>query len=67
MRQCLGARKLLLMTRNEHQGTDWANTVLRIAVLGMPGDDYPVTHVRSKGDYTIATDFATASSPQIII
>jgi len=67
MKQCLGARKLLLMTRNEHQGMDWANTVLRIAALGKPGDDYPVTHVRNNEHYIIATDFATASSPQIII
>jgi len=67
MKQCLAARKLLLMTRNEHQGMDWANTVLRIAALGKPGDDYPVTYVRSKENYIIATDFATASAPQIII
>lgn len=67
MRQCLGARRLLLMTRNEHQGMDWANTALRIAALGVPGDDYPVTHVRSHPHYTIATDRATATAPKTII
>lgn len=67
MKQCLGARKLLLMTRNEHEGMDWANTALRMAVLGRPGDDYPVTHIRDHSDYIIATDYNTASSPKIII
>lgn len=67
MKQCLGARRLLLMTRNEHVGMDWANTVLRLAVLGMPGDDYPVTHVRHHPNYIIATDKATATSPKTII
>ncbi|MDD5728961.1 MAG: hypothetical protein PHV59_10395 [Victivallales bacterium] len=67
MKQCLGARKLLLMTRNEHDGMDWANTVLRIAALGRPGDDYPVTYVRNCPDYIIATDIKTATAPEIII
>lgn len=67
MKQCLGARKMLLMTRNEHQGMDWANTVLRVAALGTPGDDYPVTHIRKHSDWTVATDVATATAPEIII
>ena len=67
MKQCLGARRLLLMTRNEHTGMDWANTVLRIAALGVPGDDYPVTHVRGHKNYTIATDANTAKAPRRII
>lgn len=67
MKQVLGARKLLLMTRNEHAGMDWANTVLRIAVLGKPGDDYPVTHIRNHPDYIIATDKGTASAPDIVL
>jgi glucosamine-6-phosphate deaminase len=67
MKQCLGARKLLLMTRNEHEGMDWANTVLRIAALGAPGDDYPVTYVRNHPNYVIATDIKTAAAPSIII
>ena len=67
MKQCLGARKMLLMTRNEYTDMDWANTVLRIAALGIPGDDYPVTHIRSHSNYIVATDRATATAPAIII
>jgi glucosamine-6-phosphate deaminase len=67
MKQCLGARKLLLMTRNEHEGMDWANTVLRISALGVPGDDYPVTYVRNCPEYIIATDIKTATAPATII
>jgi glucosamine-6-phosphate deaminase len=67
MKQCLSARKILLMTRNEHLGMDWANTVLRVAALGVPGDDYPVTHIRDHKNYIIATDYATATSPATII
>lgn len=67
MKQCLGARRLLLMTRNEHAGMDWANTVLRMSVLGTPGDDYPVTHIRGHSRYTVATDLATATAPRTII
>ena len=55
MRQCLGARKMLLMTRNEHKGMDWANTVLRISALGVVGDDYPVTYIRNHKNYIVAT------------
>lgn len=67
MKQCLGARKLLLMTRNEYPDMDWANTVLRIAVLGVPGDDYPVTYIRNHKNYIVATDKATATAPKTII
>lgn len=67
MKQCLGARKLLLMTRNEYKDMDWANTVLRISVLGVPGDDYPVTHIRNHENYIVATDIETAKSPEIVI
>lgn len=67
MKQCLGARKLLLMTRNEHKGMDWANTVLRISALGVPGDDYPVTYTRNHKNYIVATDLGTATAPKTII
>jgi glucosamine-6-phosphate deaminase len=67
MRQCLGARKMLLMTRNEHKGMDWANTVLRISALGVVGDDYPVSYIRSHKNYIVATDRGTATAPKIII
>ncbi|MEX2681431.1 MAG: 6-phosphogluconolactonase [Candidatus Sigynarchaeota archaeon] len=61
MRQILGSQRIRLYCRN---GTpcDWANTVLRIALFGSPGDDYPVTHIRGK-DYVITTDKDTLRSP----
>ncbi len=61
MSQILGARRIRLFCRN---GTpyDWANTVLRIALLGTPGEDYPVTFIRGK-DYIITTDNDTLASP----
>jgi len=65
MRQILGARRLVLYCRNGSP-YDWANTVLRLALLGEPGDDYPVTHIRGK-QYTIVTDRETASSPAHIL
>ncbi len=67
LKDCLNARRLLLMTRNEHEGMDWANTVLRLSVLGVPGDDYPVTHIRNHQNYIVATDRETAKAPGIII
>jgi glucosamine-6-phosphate deaminase len=67
MKQCLGARKILLMTRNEHKGMDWANTALRISALGVAGDDYPVTYIRNHKNYIVATDRGTATAPKIII
>lgn len=66
-RQILGARKVFLMSRNALAGMDWANTVLRLALLGKPGDDYPATHLRGHRDYLIAADYATASAPRTII
>lgn len=67
LRQILGARKVFLMSRNASPAMDWANTVLRLAALGKPGDDYPVTHLRGHGSYLIAVDRATASAPQIVL
>ena len=66
MRQILGARRLRLYCRNGI-ALDWANTVLRLAVLGQPGEDYPVTFIRDHRDYVICTDEDTARSPKIII
>ncbi len=65
MRQILGASRIRLCCRN---GTpyDWANTILRIALLGEPGDDYPVTYIRDR-DYTIITDEDTLKSPKYIV
>ena len=65
MRQILGARRIVLYCRNGSP-YDWANTVLRLALLGEPGDDYPVTHIRGK-EYTIVTDRDTTASPAHIL
>ena len=44
MKQILASQHIRLYCRN---GTpfDWANTILRIALFGTPGDDYPVTYI----------------------
>jgi glucosamine-6-phosphate deaminase len=65
MKQILGARRLRLFCRNGI-ALDWANTVLRVALFGAPGDDYPVTHIRDK-DYVITTDKATLRTPRNLI
>ncbi len=61
MREILAARRIRLYCRNGAP-YDWANTVLRVALLGTPGDDYPVTHIRGR-DYHITTDEDTLQSP----
>ena len=66
MRQILGAKRIRLYCRNGI-ALDWANTVLRLAALGQPGDDYPVTHIRDHKDYLIVTDEDTARAPKIIL
>jgi len=62
MSQILGARRIRLYCRNGCE-FDWANTVLRLALFGVPGDDYPVTHIRGL-DYVITTDRETLARPQ---
>ena len=42
-------------------------SVLRLAVLGEPGDDYPVTWIRGHADWQVATDRNTAGRPQHIL
>lgn len=65
MAEILGARRIRLYCRN---GTpyDWANTVLRLALFGFPGDDYPVTHVRGH-DYVVTTDEDTLAPPRHVV
>jgi len=65
MRQILSARRIVLYCRNGGP-YDWANTVLRLALLGAPGDDYPVTYVRGK-DVLIVTDRDTAAPPEHVV
>ena len=62
MRQILNAGQIRLYCRNGI-GFDWANTVLRLALFGQPGDDYPVTHIRDR-DHVIITDRDTLASPR---
>lgn len=64
MRQLLEAKRVRLYCRNGID-LDWANTVLRLSVLGEPGDDYPVTHIRNHSDYQVVTDSDTLKQPQI--
>ena len=66
MRQLLGAKRIRLYCRNGID-LDWANTVLRVSVLGSPGDDYPVTHIRNHPDYQVMTDSDTLKQPQVIL
>ncbi|TXT64674.1 MAG: hypothetical protein BAJALOKI3v1_180037 [Promethearchaeota archaeon] len=63
MKQVLNAQKIRLYCRNG-SSYDWANLILRIALLGHPGDDYPVTHIRGHPDYTITTDWDTLKTPK---
>jgi len=65
MREILSAKRVRLYCRNGCE-FDWANTVLRVALLGTPDDDYPVTYIRER-PYTIITDEATLASPQKLI
>jgi len=65
MKQILGSRRIRLYCRS--QKYDWANTVLRIALFGEPGDDYPVTYIRNHKDYMIITDRRTAEIPKHIL
>ncbi|QDU64313.1 Glucosamine-6-phosphate deaminase 1 [Planctomycetes bacterium Pan216] len=66
MRQLLGAERLRLYCRNGIS-LDWANTVLRLALFGEPGDDYPVTHIRGHRDYVVVTDEETARVPRYVV
>lgn len=65
MSDILSARRIRLYCRNGCQ-FDWANTILRLALFGTPGDDYPVTHIRPV-EYTIVTDSETLATPQHLI
>ncbi len=67
LRQCLGAKRIRLYCRNDVPDLDWANTVLRLAALGEPGDDYPVTWIREHPDWQVITDRNTASRPEQLL
>jgi len=65
MKQIREARRIRLYCRSDGP-YDWARTVLRLAVLGEPGDDYPVTHLREH-DFVVVTNPETANPPQIVL
>lgn len=68
MKQILGAKRIRLYCRSSDVvGLDWANTVLRLAVFGTPGDDYPVTYCTEHPDYKVVTDKLTATKPKYIL
>jgi glucosamine-6-phosphate deaminase len=66
LRQILGARRIRLACRNGI-ALDWANTVLRLTLLGTPGEDYPCTFVNQHDDYVIFTDEDTLRPPEILL
>jgi len=67
MAQILAAQRVRLYCRNGCE-FDWANTVLRLALFGRPGDDYPVTWVRHRvSDFTVTTDRETLAGPAIVL
>ena len=66
MRQCLSARRIELYCRSDH-GLDWAKTVLRLALLGTPGDDYPVTWTQTHGQCRVVTTRSTAEAPSMVL
>jgi glucosamine-6-phosphate deaminase len=66
MREILDSHEIRLYCRNGIS-FDWANTILRIALFGRPGDDYPVTYIRNHPNYSIITDKDTLSTPKNLI
>ena len=66
LKQILSSRRIMIYCRNDIPGIDWANTVLRLALFGEPGDDYPVTYIRDR-NYKIITTPETTSVPEIIL
>ena len=65
MKQILSAKRIRLYCRSDI--LDWAKVVLRLALFGEPGDDFPVTYIRNHHDYIIITDEATLASPEILL
>jgi glucosamine-6-phosphate deaminase len=63
MNQLFAADKMIFFCRNGYSSIDWANTVLRLALLGTPGDDYPVTYLKKHKDWLIVTDKNTLRTP----
>ena len=66
MNQLFSADKIVIFCRNGVPGIDWANTVLRLALFGTPGDDYPVTYLKEHRDWLVVTDEDTLKTPVVI-
>jgi len=67
MNQVLEADRVRLYCRNDVPTLDWANTILRLAVLGDPGPDYPVTYLTEHDNYQVITDERTAATPTHVL
>ncbi|MBS3787604.1 hypothetical protein KGY79_05335 [Candidatus Bipolaricaulota bacterium] len=67
MKQVLNSERVRLYCRNDITNKDWANTVLRLAVLGSPGEDYPVTFLTDHKNYKVITDKSTAQNSNHIL
>lgn len=67
MNQIFNSQKIILSCRNGLSEINWANTALRLALLGEPGDDFPATYLRNINHYTIITDEETLKSPEYVI
>ena len=59
MREILNARRIRLYC----DGGEWQRHILRIACLGEPDADYPVTLLQDHTDFTLISDQNTASPP----
>ena len=66
MKQILNARQIRLACRNGIV-LDWANTVLRLVLLGTPGSDYPCTFINQHKDFKIYTDKDTIQQPNVLL
>jgi len=66
MNQLFSAGSMVFCCRNDIQSIDWANTVLRLALFGKPGDDYPVTFIKEHNDWLIVTTEDTIKTPVVI-
>jgi glucosamine-6-phosphate deaminase len=67
MGECLAARRVRLYCYCDVPGLDWARTVLRLAVFGQAGDDYPATWIREHADWQVITDRNTAEQPRHVL
>lgn len=65
MKQILNSKRIRLCCRSDI--LDWASTILRISLIGEPGDDYPVTYIRNHPDYVIFTDQHTLKCPKNLL